>query len=211
MPIRVVVKLKRYWAFGSEFAQNRGTTGRIALFAATAAVTTTACEASPAGEPASPNQIEDSAGVVIVENAHPPSDSRLGWQVSPEPSLSIGTAEGTGDFQLHRVDDALKLNDGRIVVANGGSHELLVFDEAGNYLTAWGQRGEGPGDFGGSPGHDGLSAGLFRMDRWPGGFAGGVSRWTAGGTEAFRVLPGHPGTPWSQTQSGPRRSCTRLS
>ena len=145
-----------------------GTTGRIAVFAVTAAVTTTACEPSPPGELASPNQVEDSAGVVIVENARPALDSRLGWEVSPEPSLSAGTAEGTDDFQLHRVDDALKLNDGRIVVANGGSHELLVFDEAGNYLTAWGQRGEGPGDFGGSPGHDGLSAGLFTMGRWPG-------------------------------------------
>ncbi len=145
-----------------------GTTARIAIFAVTAAVTTTACEASPAGDLASSTQVEDSAGVIIVENARPASESRLGWEVSPEASLSIGTAEGTDDFQLHRVDDALKLNDGRIVVANGGSHQLLVFDAAGNYLTAWGQRGEGPGDFGGSRSDDGLSAGLFWMDRWPG-------------------------------------------
>ena len=46
-----------------------GTTGRIAVFAVTAAVTTTACGPSPPGELASPNQVEDSAGVVIVENA----------------------------------------------------------------------------------------------------------------------------------------------
>ena len=145
-----------------------GTTRHIALLAVLAAVTTNACEAPPAGEPAAPNQVDDSVGVIIVENARPASDSRLGWEVTKEPRLSIGTAEGTDDFQLHRVDDARRLHDGRVVVANGGSHELLVFDEAGNYLTAWGQRGEGPGDFGGSPGHDGLSAGLFWMDRWPG-------------------------------------------
>ena len=61
--------------------------------------------------------------------------------------VSIGTAEATEDFQLHGVEDATRLADGRIVVANGGSWELLVFDGAGNYLTAWGGEGEGPGEF----------------------------------------------------------------
>ena len=145
-----------------------GITARISLFAVSAAATTAACKAPPPGEPTTPNQIEDSAGVIIVENGRPASGSRLGWQVGPEPGLSIGTAGGTDEFQLHRVDDALKLNDGRIVVANGGSHQLLVFDEAGNYLTAWGQRGEGPGDFGGSFGTDGMTTNLFWMELWPG-------------------------------------------
>ena len=146
-----------------------GITGRISLFAVSAPATIAACEAPPPGEAETPYQIEDSADVIIVENARPMSGSRLGWQVSPEPSLSIGTAEGTDDFQLHRVDDALKLSDGRIVVANAGSHQLLVFDGNGDFLTAWGQRGEGPGDFGGSRGNEGLTTPfLFWMERWPG-------------------------------------------
>lgn len=94
-------------------------------------------------------QVRDSAGIRIIENARPPEGSRLGWRIGAEPSVTIGSVEADDDFQLHRVDDALKLADGRLVVANGGSHQLLVFDEAGDYLAAWGQEGEGPGDFGG--------------------------------------------------------------
>ena len=139
---------------------------RIVPFALTLAAT--ACEAAPPNPPASQTQIEDSAGIHIVENARPETGSLLGWQVSHEPAISIGTVEGGEDFQLHQVGDALKLPDGRIVVANAGSHQLLVFDEAGNYLEAWGQRGEGPGDFSTVQGSDGVSTSVFWMERWPG-------------------------------------------
>ena len=90
-----------------------------------------ACEAAPPDSPASQTGVEDSAGILIVKNARPEAGSRLGWQVTPEPAVSIGTIEGGEDFQLHRVDDGLKLRDGRIVVANGGSHQLSGLDRAG--------------------------------------------------------------------------------
>ena len=139
------------------------------LLSATILLAGTGCEAAPDHELASQSQVEDSAGIIIVDNPRPAADSRLGWRVSPQPAVSIGTVEGAEDFQLHRVDDALKLRDGRIVVANGGSHQLLVFDGDGNYLTAWGQQGEGPGDFGGSYGSDGLGPPLlFWVEPWPG-------------------------------------------
>ena len=142
--------------------------GRGALGVALALVTV-GCEASPDAGVAGGAQTEDSAGVVIVRNARPTSDSRLEWQVGSEPVVSIGAIEGREDFQLHRVDDGLKLADGRIVVANGGSHQLFVFDEDGSYLTSWGQRGEGPGDFGGAFGSDGLgSPQLFWIEPWAG-------------------------------------------
>ena len=113
-------------------------------------------------------QERDSAGIRIIENARPPEGSRLGWQVGPKPSVTIGAVEADDEFQLHHVDDALKLSDGRLVVANGGSHELLVFDQAGNYLAAWGQKGEGPGDFGGARGGNAYGFRLFWADPWPG-------------------------------------------
>ena len=147
---------------------------RRAIFPVALALAAAGCEAAPGGDvppdaKASGTQIQDSAGILLAENARPADGSRLGWQVGSEPLISIGTVEGEGDFQLHQVDDALKLRDGRIVVANGGSYQLLVFDEAGRYLAAWGRRGEGPGDFGGSWGSNGLGpANLFRMERWPG-------------------------------------------
>lgn len=89
----------------------------------------------------------DSAGVAVAENRRPPDGSRLGWTVSPAPVVALGTQEGEGEWQLYRVRDAVKLSDGRIVVANGGSRELLVFDAAGERVAAWGGQGEGPGEF----------------------------------------------------------------
>ena len=136
------------------------------MFPLALALAAAGCEAVPGGDvpPDAGTQIQDSAGIILVENARPADGSRLGWQVGSEPLISIGTVEGGEDFQLHWVDDALKLRDGRVVVANGGSHQLLVFDEAGRYLAAWGQRGEGPGDFGGSWGTNGLGPAPALLD-----------------------------------------------
>ena len=102
--------------------------------------------------------VRDSAGIRIAENPRPAPDSRLGWTVSAEPTVSIGTPEGESDFQLYRVSDATRLADGRIAVANGGSLELLLFDAQGNHLDSWGGRGEGPGEF----------AALNRVRPWAG-------------------------------------------
>ena len=129
---------------------------------------TAACERQADTPPAFQPEIRDSAGIRIIENSRPDPDSRLGWQITAEPVFSIGSVEADDRFQLYRVDDALKLGDGRIVVANGGSHQLLVFDEAGNYLTAWGQKGDGPGDFGGEYGGDDLGWQLFWAEPWQG-------------------------------------------
>ncbi len=100
------------------------------------------------GTPDAPQYgVRDSAGIRIAENPQPAPDSRLGWTASAEPLLSIGTTDGDSTFQLFRVADATRLADGRIVVANGGSLELLVFDAEGNHIGSWGGEGEGPGEF----------------------------------------------------------------
>lgn len=41
--------------------------------------------------------VRDSAGIRIAENPRPAPDSRLGWTVSTEPLVSIGTAVATPD------------------------------------------------------------------------------------------------------------------
>ena len=124
--------------------------------------------ADPDDSEAPPFQVRDSAGIRIIENQSPAEGSRLAWRIGPEPALTIGSVEGTGGFQFHLVDDAVKLGDGRLVVANGGSHQLLIFDGDGSYLTAWGQKGEGPGDFGGTHGSDAFGSRLFSTEPWPG-------------------------------------------
>ena len=104
------------------------------------------------------SEIRDSAGVRIVENSEPPEGSRLGWTVGPEPTVTIGVAEGEEPYMLYGAIDAARLDDGRIVVANIGTNELRVFDAAGTHLATWGGRGEGPGEF----------RSLWRVEPWPG-------------------------------------------
>ena len=100
----------------------------------------------------------DSLGIQIVENARPADGSRLPWRIGPEPIASIGALEGEEPYLLHIVADATKLPDGRIVVANTGTHELRMFDAVGTHLATWGGKGEGPGEF----------EYLTDVERWPG-------------------------------------------
>lgn len=69
------------------------------------------------------------------------------WRLSETPLLEIGVREGAEPYQLHRARGSLRLGDGRIVVVNGGSQELRFFGPDGQYLSAVGGSGEGPGEF----------------------------------------------------------------
>lgn len=102
--------------------------------------------------------VRDSAGVTIVENDMPQPNSRLPWSISASPTVSIGTLEGEDAYQLFRVSDAMRLEDGRIVVVNRGSNEMRVFDDEGLHLASWGREGEGPGEF----------TGIIEIDAWAG-------------------------------------------
>lgn len=114
------------------------------------AVAFAACDndADPADRPEPlAHSVKDSAGVTIVESARPAPDSRFDWQFGAEPQVSFGGAMGETEHPLYQVGDATRLPDGRIVVANGGSNQLLVFDGAGNYRAAWAAQGDRPGEF----------------------------------------------------------------
>lgn len=111
------------------------------------------------GTPApSAGSVRDSAGVRIVENPAPDSTTRLDWTLSAEPVLSIGAMDGDPALQLFRVEDALRLDDGSILVSNGGTSEVRVYDRDGGHRGTWGREGEGPGEF----------TGLTRISTWPG-------------------------------------------
>lgn len=69
------------------------------------------------------------------------------WQLSAEPSLEIGVVEGRPAYQLYGAISSVRLDDGRIVVLNAGSHELRIYDADGRILGAVGREGEGPGEF----------------------------------------------------------------
>lgn len=98
---------------------------------------------TPTDRPASPTQ-SDSLGVSVIEYAVgfdvSPGNT---WSTDPDPLLSIG---GTATA-LYRVRNAVFQSDGTVVVANGGSYELLLFDSAGQVLSRTGGEGGGPGEF----------------------------------------------------------------
>ena len=99
------------------------------------------------GAQAGPAAVErDSAGVRIVENPVALADRPL-WTVAAEPVVEIGLLEGAEPYQLSQVQSARRLSDGRIVIANGGTHDLRFFDATGTHLTSAGREGEGPGEF----------------------------------------------------------------
>ena len=106
------------------------------------------------------SESRDSAGVRIVENARPADTAFLDWRIGPEPSVTIGVAVGDEARMLHLVMGATMLADGRIVVAEGSSSQLKVFDSSGARVATWGGRGEGPGEFPGQM--------LHRIEPWPG-------------------------------------------
>ncbi len=143
---------------------------RLSLFLLSAGLAATACQPDvDRSEPDPPweemtelpfSDTQDTAGVVIVENARPADTAFLDWRIGPEPSLSIGVAEGDEALMLHLVGDATMLPDGRIVIAESGSSELKVFDSTGAHVATWGGRGEGPGEFPASM--------LHEVSPWPG-------------------------------------------
>jgi 6-bladed beta-propeller len=86
----------------------------------------------------------DSLGIAIIEYASDfPFDTAVAWITEKPPIVTIGNT-ATDLFDVHA---ALPLSDGRIVVANGGSNEILIFDGDGSLLHRSGGNGNGPGEF----------------------------------------------------------------
>jgi hypothetical protein len=104
-----------------------------------------ACSRGDAADAAS--VVRDSAGVAIVESARAAWEEGEGWTVAAEPELEIGVVEGAAAYQLDQVSGALRLSDGRVVVADAGAGEVRWFGADGRHLLTAGRKGDGPGEF----------------------------------------------------------------
>jgi len=116
----------------------------VSVFVCAALLAATAC--SNGGSAAAGYTVRDSAGVRIVENEAPRGDVPL-WRVGDAPLIDIGEVEWDAAYQLFQVGGVVRLEDGRIVVANGGTNELRFYDADGRYLQSAGRGGGGPGEF----------------------------------------------------------------
>lgn len=88
----------------------------------------------------------DSAGVTIVENP-PLAEADAFATLDPIPLLEIGALDGPPEHRLYIVRDAHRFPDGRLAIANGGSHEVRFYDTDGRHLRSTGGEGDGPGEF----------------------------------------------------------------
>lgn len=116
-----------------------------------------ACAQPPAQ---SPFATRDSAGVTIAVSTAPrwqaaPSEA---WVVSEDPTLDLSATGSGPDHEFYRVADIARLLDGRIAVANSGSHQIRIYSSQGEHIASTGREGEGPGEF----------ARFFNLDRLPG-------------------------------------------
>lgn len=100
---------------------------------------------SPVEEGSSSATVRDSAGILVTENPRAAQVPR--WHVEDAPVVEIGSVEGERPYRLHDVERVLRLSDGRVVVADGGSRELRYFGPGGDHLYVAGGEGEGPGEF----------------------------------------------------------------
>lgn len=89
--------------------------------------------------------VRDSAGIAIVENPAAAGDS-LAWRIASRPALDVGGGATPGE-QLFQALAATRLSDGRVVVANSGTHELRFYGPDGRHLLSAGRQGDGPGEF----------------------------------------------------------------
>lgn len=64
-----------------------------------------------------------------------------------EPVLEIGVLEGQDEYVFATINNAVRLNDGSYAVADGLSQRISIYDSEGDYVRAWGQEGDGPGEF----------------------------------------------------------------
>lgn len=89
----------------------------------------------------------DSAGVILADAEAPAWAPGEGWRIDERPIVQIGAVEGPAEYQFTELVGAVRLSDGRIVVADRGASELRLFGSDGGFLAVVGRQGEGPGEF----------------------------------------------------------------
>jgi hypothetical protein len=105
-----------------------------------------ACDDAAPGATAAEPVVRDSVGVTIVEIPDPDDIDLPVLRLSAEPTVEIGTIDGSEPYQFHQVVSALRLPGDTIAVLDGGSAEIRFFGPQGRHVRTAGGAGEGPGE-----------------------------------------------------------------
>ncbi|MGH7581841.1 MAG: 6-bladed beta-propeller [Gemmatimonadales bacterium] len=94
-----------------------------------------------------PRSLYALSSIVLLAAAPLAAQIPARWAVTTRPITNIGVDDGTPEQELANVTGALRLPDGRVVVANGKPRELRVYAASGRFVRRIGRLGDGPGEF----------------------------------------------------------------
>lgn len=122
----------------------RSLTAARALLLVGAMLSLAACDGgSRAGEAVE----RDSAGVRIVAYGRFPDALDDAWRLDEAPALTLGSSAEASAPPLFRVTALRRLADGRIAVANSGTHQIILLTSTGAVSAVHGREGDGPGEY----------------------------------------------------------------
>lgn len=120
-------------------------TARIVSTLAIASAAASGCDPDSAASGEWAGTVYDSAGITVVAN--PESGiwtPETAWRL--EEDLRIGVVEGDPMREFGSIAGLTVDAAGRIYVLDGMARQVRVFDAAGEFVTAFGRRGSGPGE-----------------------------------------------------------------
>lgn len=96
-----------------------------------------------------PNSVSAFVALAVILVTHGALAQVPTWTVSADPSLSIGSANGSDEDILLRVAMATRLSDGTIVLQNNAreTFEIRYYDSTGTHLHTASRFGRGPYEF----------------------------------------------------------------
>lgn len=68
------------------------------------------------------------------------------WRLAADPTLELGLTDGPDQLVFHDLRGASVVGT-QVVIADGGSGELRIFDHSGAYVRSFGRLGDGPKEF----------------------------------------------------------------
>lgn len=105
------------------------------------------CRSEGSGDPIREPSPWPPATRQVVDNELTRESDSIVWAVARDSVLSLVPDGSESTEPLYRVAGALRLSNGWVVIADGGSSQIRFYDEHGELFQVFGRHGEGPGEF----------------------------------------------------------------